>query len=306
MTSTIIYAIVHVLGLISIGVLARRLGYLSEFDTGRWSRVVVDFLLPALAFHTIMNNLDADRLRVLWFSPVIAFGMMAVGAFVGYLLAPRGAQYSPEFVRTFRHFCAMNNYSFLPIVLVQRVWGSGALAEFFIFNLGSELAYWTVGVTMLTHHPPWQTARRMLSPNLIVILLAVVLKLAGCQPYIPLPVLELTRALGAGAVPLILILAGAGLHPLIPHFHHKLALTALVALRLLIIPAINLTLLHLLPLATEVRRLACVVAVMPSALMSVILSRRYAGDPELAAEVALATTLLSVITVPLILGWLLR
>ena len=306
MTLTITLAIIHILGLLGIGALARRLGYLSETDVTRWSRVVVDFLLPALAFHTIVSHLDTARLHVLWFSPVVAFGMMALGAAVGFAVAPRANHHTPEFIRTFRHFCAMNNYGFLPMVLVQRLWGDAALADFFIFNLGSELGYWTVGVTMLTRHSPLHAIRRMLSPILVVILLGVGICLAGWQPCIPRPVLDLSHALGVGAVPLILVLAGGGLHPLIPRLHHKAALLALVALRLAIIPAITLTILHFLPLAPEVRRLAFVVALMPAALMSVILSRRYAGDPEFAAEVALATTLLSVLTVPPALAWLLR
>ena len=51
--------------------------------------------------------------------------------------------------------------------------------------------------------------------------------------------------------------------------------------------------------------IAYVVALMPSAVMSVILARRHDGDPEFAAETAVVTTVISIVTVPLVLTWLL-
>jgi predicted permease len=61
--------------------------------------------------------------------------------------------------------------------------------------------------------------------------------------------------------------------------------------------------LRLLPLVPEVYNQAVVNAFMPSAAISTILTYRFGGDPQLAASTVFATTLASLITVPLGLTW---
>ncbi|MCE9615538.1 MAG: AEC family transporter [Lentisphaerae bacterium] len=304
MTSVVTLAILEIFTLFALGALARRLGYLQDADLSRWSRLGVDFLLPGLAFHTITQNLDPVRLRAMWIAPLIAVGMFGVGALVGEFTRPRHAPYSDPFSRTFRHLCAMNNYSYLPIVIIQRLWGGPALADFFIFNLGSEIGFWTLGVALFGQRNHRAALRQILSPNVIAILLAVTLCLLGWHVRIPRLVTDVSAWLGAGAIPLLVLLVGGSMYPP-PRLRHKAALARIAVLRLALIPAINIAILHALPLEPGLRRIAFVVALMPSAVMSVILARQYDGDPEFAAETAVVTTVLSILTVPLALGWLL-
>lgn len=304
MTGIVTLAILQIFAVFALGALARRLGYLLDADLSRWSRLGVDFLLPGLAFHTITQNLDPSRLRALWIAPLIAVGMFGVGALIGELCRPRHAPYSDAFSRTFRHLCAMNNYSYLPIVIIERLWGGSALADFFIFNLGSEIGFWTLGVALFGQRNHGAALRQILSPNVIAILLAVALCLLGWHVHIPHLVIDVTGWLGAAAIPLLVLLVGGSMYPL-PQLRHKAALARITVLRLALIPAINIAILHALPIPPDLRRIAVVVALMPSAVMSVILARRHDGDPEFASETAVVTTVIAILTVPLALGWLL-
>ncbi|MDA0989756.1 MAG: AEC family transporter [Verrucomicrobia bacterium] len=113
--------------------------------------------------------------------------------------------------------------------------------------------------------------------------------------------LHTAGGIGAAGVPILLMLVGAGLYPP-PRIRHKAALGYLTVVRLVAIPLITVALLLMLKLPPEARNIALVVSVMPASVSSVILTRRYGGDPEFAAEAVLATTLFSILTVPTILG----
>ena len=81
-------------------------------------------------------------------------------------------------------------------------------------------------------------------------------------------------------------------------------LQALVAgLRLLVLPGLLLVLLRTLPFPEDARNVLCVVAVMPSAIGTVLLSDLYGADSRFAASSVLLTHVCSLVTIPLWL-WL--
>ncbi|MDA0989755.1 MAG: AEC family transporter [Verrucomicrobia bacterium] len=149
MTISIINAILQIFAFMAIGILARRLNYVREAELLPWSRFAIDFLFPGLIFHSIVTGLDDSDLSSLWRLPVLGLGIMVIGALAGLVFRLNKQRYTHELARTFHHFCATNNFGFLPIIIVQQLWGTGALADLFIFNLGSSVGYWTIGVGLL-------------------------------------------------------------------------------------------------------------------------------------------------------------
>ena len=58
----------------------------------------------------------------------------------------------------------------------------------------------------------------------------------------------------------------------------------------------------LLPLPEEVCQVTAVVALMPAASSSVLVAKRYGGDPDFAGRAIILTTLFSLGTIPLLMG----
>ncbi|NLF29341.1 MAG: hypothetical protein GX591_00470 [Planctomycetes bacterium] len=297
MTNEIYLAIAEIFGVFAIGWLARRLGYLHEADLQRWSGVVIDFLYPLLIFSTICGHFEAARFRELWPLPAVGLGMMVGGGVLGFVLRRGLRRRDSDRVKTFHHFCAVNNYSYLPIIIIGRLWGEEALANLFFLNLGSSIGYWTVGVTLLGELR-WSVAlRRLLSPSLAALALALGLSLSGLGESVPPIVLAISGRAGAAAVPCMLLLVGASLCPL-PSLTDKRDLAYLTAVRLVLLPAAFVAVLLAVPLAGDVQNVAVVVALMPASISSVIITRRYGGDPDFAARAAIVTTVAAALTVP--------
>jgi len=65
------------------------------------------------------------------------------------------------------------------------------------------------------------------------------------------------------------------------------------------LPSLFLLLIKLLPLSPELKRVLIIQAAMPSAVMPIVLSRLYNGDPPTAIRVVMGTSVLGLITIPL-------
>lgn len=297
MTDKIILAILQIFGVFFVGWGARHLRYINEMEINRWSRVAIDILMPLLVFHSIVTGFKADRLGTLWPLPILGLGIIVFGALCGIALR-RGMWSKDENLRkTFHHFCAINNYGYLPIIIVQSLWGTEGVARLFFLNLGSSIGYWTIGVGVLGDSGVLKRLKKILTPNLITLAVALGLCLLGWNRHVPTLVLDISERVGSAAVPLILLLIGASLYPL-PSIRHKRDLIYLTAVRLVLLPACIITVLILLPLHPDVRNIAFIVALMPGTVSSTIITRRYGGSPTFAARAAIVTTLVSIVTIP--------
>lgn len=301
MTEQIVLAILETFCVFGIGWLARHLGYIRSEEIDRWSAFVLDILFPLLVFSNIVNNLDADKLTALWPLPVIGFGMMALGAAAGYPLRYPLRRESGPLVRTFHHFCAINNYSFLPLVILANIFGEKSLVYLFLLNVGSSAGYWSIGVWLLDEGGNRrEQLKNIFNPNLIALALAILTVLCGWSHYIPAVVIKAADTGGKAAMPCILILIGASIYPF-PPLTNKRVLAYLALVRLGALPALYVAALYWLPLDPMVRAVSLIVALMPASVSSTIITRRYGGDPDFAGQAAVSTTVLSVASVA---GWM--
>jgi predicted permease len=66
-----------------------------------------------------------------------------------------------------------------------------------------------------------------------------------------------------------------------------------------LLPVCFLLIAWILPCSIELKRVLVVEAGMPSAVLPIVLARHYGGDPGTALRVALGTSLLALVTLPL-------
>jgi predicted permease len=300
----IILSIAEIFGLLAVGAAGRHFRYVDERDIDRWSRLVLDFLYPAFIFSSITAGFRNGFGGGQWILPLIGLGISVGGVLLGFALRYGLRTNDRDTVRTFLYFCAVNNYGFLPIVIVQNLWGGKVmLANLFFLTLGSTVATWTIGVGVLGGTDTKQMVRNLLSPNLLATLAALFVSWLGWSGHIPRIVSHILASAGAASVPMMLVLAGASLFkPSAWRVSWQVVYITLV--RLLLLPACAVAVLRLLPLSSDAYAIAVIIALMPLAVSSVIYTRIFGGEPGFAASASLVTTLASIVTVPVAL-WLL-
>ncbi|BET65376.1 AEC family transporter [Opitutales bacterium ASA1] len=299
--ATLLGLIAPVFAMIGAGVFARWRGWLVPEAEGSLLKVVVNVLFPCLVFRsTLGNEALRDPLNVA-LPPLMAFTTISVGFLFGFyggrvLGLRRGTG-----LRTFAFAVGIYNYGYIPIPLIERLFGADALAVLFVHNIGCELAIWTVGV-MLVAGASWREGlKRAVNAPAVSIVLAVVLNSVGLGDRVPEPLMTAFGALGACAVPLGLLVIGATMYDFLQRPRELLeprVVFASVLLRLGVLPVVFVLLARWLPLSVELKQVMVVQAAMPAGIMPVVLARHFGGQPITAAQVILWTTLFGVLVLP--------
>lgn len=300
MFAPIFAGILEIFGLFFIGGLGYRLGYLKNEHLKGFSAFIINFLLPPLIFSSILTNLDINRLTILWPLPLLGFGIMLLGFLLGIPLKFGLKSKDEDIRKTFLHISVTNNNLFLPLIMVLNIWGAKVLPNLFLFNLGSTIGVWTMGIGVLGGGSLKKQLKNILSPNLFAVLISLAILAMGVDPYIPDILLKIASTAGRSAPVLMMLIIGATLSQNLKKYLDR-DLWYLTFHRLILIPVITIFTLKLLPLNPEVFNLALLVAIMPAAATSSIFTQHYGGSPEFAAKITVITTSLSLISIPILL-----
>ncbi len=305
--------------MIGAGWVARRRGIIDADTTRNLSRLLTTCFYPALILTSMTRNFTLQGLASNWQLPVGAFGIMLTGFCIGLLVERLLTDPHSREGHAFLFQCTINNYSFLPMPLALMFWGEAAVAALIFSSLGPEIAMWTLGVYALSGRRLQRSSLRQLaSPPLMAIAAALTILtlralLPALEEALPLharhaigSIFSAATLFGGATIPVAMIVAGSRMAGLTPgHIFSRIQL-AVSAIRLLVIPALVIPLILVLPLTPETTRILILVAVMPSAVTSVILSELYRADSRFAASSVLITHLLCLLTIPVWLYLLFR
>ena len=233
--------------------------------------------------------------------PLAGIVIIAVGTLLGFFFRNCLFCRTPERIRTFHHICAVNNYVFLPLIVLEHIGTERHIALLLVMNVGSTIGFWTFGIMTLNGRQTVRdTLRSIWSPNLAAVLIALVF--AGFQIPVYTPVAQAISRIGNLSVPFILLLIGGSLLQCRKEFFmHKLDIAIVSLVRLVILPSIFAVLLWLIPMDPDVKLVILVVALMPISCSSVLVVRRYGGSEGFAGQAVIVTTLLSIATIPLLI-----
>ncbi len=296
------------------GVWLRHRRVIDEVFNRQLSYVLVNVFYPALAFSAIIRNLSWDELQANWLLPVSVFLIKVIGWLAGQACTPllRG---QPEPTRAcFRFVVAVNNYSFLPIMIVASLWGERAVALIAFAALGAECFVWTLGIRTLTAARLSADAlKHLLSRPILALLAALAVvwlrQTLGAADLLPTPGgmlqqalqtgLDTCHLLGGATVPVSAVVCGCRMAGIRPHHLWTPLMGGTVLLRLAVVPALAIIMLKLLPISGLPLNTLLVIAVQPVAMVSVTLAELYDRDPAFAAAVVFVTHLACLITIPL-------
>lgn len=303
------------------GWLARRLGYLAAETTTVLSRFVVDVAFPALAFTQMLRTVTLAALQEGWFVPLLGGVLMFIAYLGGLLLAP---WFSDRRTRnTFLFLAAIPNWIFLPLPIVEAVYGDAGVRTIFLYNVGAQLTFLSFGVWILHGGATARESVRNLAanPGLIATALGIAVALAlpssrnwemmttteGSRfQLIAAALVQALSMVGSMTIPVSLLAIGAQLGDLELHVHRpSRPLWGVLAARLLIGPTLTALIgwfvlkmgIHI----PEVPRMeAYLMATMPVAISCSVFTERFGGDVSLAAQGIFYSTFFSLLTVPAI------
>jgi predicted permease len=163
----------------------------------------------------------------------------------------------------------------------------------------------SIGVSVAAHmgkgKPDWRHLVAFIKlPAFGATILALLLRslLPGCVPAV---VLKSLQYLMQATVPLAMISLGSLLDWGVVKGSRSIVLIACI-LKLLVFPALMILLLRFFPLPQPLHRATIFESSMPPAIMSTVIASRYHSNGRFVSAATMISTLLSIITLPLIVS----
>ncbi len=296
----LLIALSLVFGLIVLGYVLRRLRIPGD---GFWplaENATYYVLLPALLLVSLATADVAVGNALPMFSVLIA-ATLAVAA-ISHLLRPLLSVEGPGFGSVFQGAVRSNTY--LGIAAAFAAYGDqglplAAIAVAALIPLGNVLSVIVVARCNPTHGPNAGIADALIK-NPIILACVAGLAVNVLELNLPAPVRFSLETLGKIALPLGLLVVGAGLRVRAALEARALTLAS-SALKLVAMPAIAFALCLPFALTGPHAVVAVLFAALPSAGSSYVLASQMGGDATLMASILTVQTLISFLVLPLLL-----
>jgi predicted permease len=301
---TLLAAATPVFLLLGLGVFLRQVKILQSGADSALTQMVVRVFYPFLFLQFIIGNPQLKGGENLFLAPLLGFTTISFGFAFAYLTARLIGLERGKGLRSFAFSGGIYNYSYIPIPLMAALFeDTSVLGVLLVFNVGVELAIWTVGILLLTGSLNLkELVQRLFNPPIIAFLVALAVNTSGLDSAMPIWLDRFIALLAGCAIPLGLLLAGATIRDLAGEgsFLQPLKVPfAALAVRALCVPALILALALYLPgLGDEVRQVLVIQAAMPAGVFPIVLARHYGGEPRVVTQVVLTTTVLALVSMP--------
>ena len=265
------------------------------------SKLSFNALSPCLVFSLLVTSqLPAGQLLQLALFALLSITLMGiVGAVAGRLLQLSRLDTVALVIALM--FVNGGNYG---LTFNQLRYGDDGLARAVVYYATSTILLFTVGVVIASMGR--KTARETLGrvlrlPAAYAVLLALLVY--GLSIPIPAPIMRSIQLIGAAALPVMLIVLGMQMADMDGWSNWQLAAPA-VGLRLLGGPLIALGVATGLGLNGLGRSVSIIEASMPTAVIVTILATEFDIHPSFMTTIVLLSTLLSLLTLPLVIALL--
>jgi len=287
--------------IVIVGYVAGRLGYMGgEFDK-KLSSLVINFTCPALILASAMTGELPDRRLIL---PLLGISTLTYILLTGVaFLLPRFLTKKKDDEGIVGFALMFGNVGFMGYPVVASIFGQQAVFYAAVLNVVNTFAVFTIGTILivgdLSDKRHFQKKVLYSTPMLSAYLamLIVALGIDGIPGVISQPL----TMIGNITVPAALLIIGSSMSQLSARsMLGNMTVYSTTVFRLLLIPIGLYYLCSALGFDSYVVNINTLVVAMPVATYGTILCLKYNRDTTLITETTLITTLLSMITIPLL------
>lgn len=293
---SIIQIQIEIVILVAVGFIAAKKGIFSSETRRDMTNLVIYVILPCNIFHSFETSLSLDKLM----QCAIVF-VIAIGAQILYMIINKFAynKFPIERRVVMQYATIVNNASFMGLPVIDSVFGSAGILYGSIVLVPLRLFMWTSGLSLFTKTEKKQQFKSLATHPCIW---AVIIGFAYLFSPVKLPVFlsNTINVIGSCTTALSMIIVGSILSDV--DFRKILDKDCFYysVIRLIAIPAIIYIVLKLIGIDPIVAGVSVLSAAMPAATMTAMLSHKYGRDAEFASKLIFVSTLLSLITLPII------
>ena len=297
--------------MMAVGYLCYKKQILTEEVSKKVSAIVVNVANPCMILSSALTDQKMQGKELLQTLAIVA--LMYVFLLVLAQLLPKILRIRKESRGAYAAMVVFANIGFMGFPILSAMYGNGALLYGSVFQIPFNILIYTYGVAVLTRKPDAGGKAELDRIEMLkkIFNIGVIACIAAMFIYfLRIPVPSFLQAfitnLGNLTAPLSMMIIGASLAqmPLKELFlDGKLLVFSLV--KLLLLPAIWMLMVNRLAEQEILRGVCLVMMATPAGSMTAMLAQQYGGDYETASRGVALTTVLSVITMPVLAAFFL-
>jgi predicted permease len=297
-----------VLALIGIGVLGfwiLRRGIIPQNVIGFLSRLAIDIALPCVVFAGTFLNFAPKEFPDWWQLPlwwilfaVVALVITAISMFLS----------KKETRSEFALSSYFQNGLFFPLIVINGLFGAGSvyIVHLFIFCIFHPVVFF--GTSHLFFRKKTDDGNkhkmrldRLINPVLVATVLAVGIRLAGLEAYIPDFIVQMLNILGGMTLPLIMIILGGSLYIdfLKKGKIYVMEILKFVFIKNIIFPLVFIGLMVLIRPDYNVALIMMLESAVPPITAVPVVAEREGGNVSISNQFILSSFVFSIISIPL-------
>lgn len=295
-TITIFSLQITLMLMILAGTLGQRLGIITEGFRNGLSKFLMNLILPCSILGAFTKEIGGN----VWTQSAQILLVM-VGVHIFYILlgmlVGRAFLEKQRAVAKFAILCPNTNFMGMPVI--SGIYGdigvlllSVALFPVRAFVLTIGISYFVIGQSK-----HW-VLRLLKNPAVWAVIMGILVMVLGLQ--FPDPVEKAITSLGSCTTPLSMILIGGVVSNLKLEMLKDRRVWGFCLLRLVLIPLLLMAALSFLPLDPTAAGVAVMMSALPAGAMTVIYTKEYGSDESFSAACVIFSTVLSIVTIPLI------
>ena len=293
------FQVIIIFLLMGIGLVLTKSGKLSEKGIKEITNLVLSIVAPCVLISSYQQKVfDMSVATNLLYSALFALAVHIVAIIIGMLVFKKDkkGRYRISI------FCtAYSNCGFMAIPLLKATLGNDGVFFGSAYLIVFTILSWTHGLYLISEDKNEVSAKNLIkNPGIIGTVIALSLFVFNIK--LPSLILETVDYMAALNTPLAMMVLGTYLlqirfKKIISNKDIYLSLLA----RLVIVPIIGIGIALFLPIDTSVKMSILIPAACPAAAASALYATKYNKDADYACEVVSVSTLVSIITIPLII-----
>ncbi len=282
----------------ALGYILSKKDVLTEEGTKQISTLLMMVATPAVIIYSYQRDFDLERAKMLGVSFAFGIGAYIIPIFFGALIFKKNRSL---YYQDKRMCIVFSNNGFMAIPLLQALLGSTGVFLGSAHIVLGNVFLWTYGVRTLggdKYKMNLKTA--LVNPGALAMMFGLLLFISPVK--LPANVYQVCGYLGAINTPLAMLVLGAFLQKanILECFKDK-SLFILSALKLIIVPAVLVTLLLLIRAEQMIAATMLIASAAPTGIIAPMFAQRFNTEHLYSTKVVALTTLLCIGTMPVFL-----
>ena len=289
--------------IMSVGYILYKIKILDVDFNKKLTKLLLNVTLPALIIHSVMNISHNEQSTSIFTVFIIGVIIYIIFPLLGYIIVKLlRIQKTKQGLYIF--MTAFSNVAFMGIPVMNAIYGNESIFYLTIYNMIFNLCLYLYGSSLMSYGTQYKTTinlKQLLNPGIISGIIALIIYFLNINTHMIIK--DSLSMIGSLTTPIAMMIIGSTLAKLpFKEIFNEWSIYPFTIIKQIIIPIIVYPILNYFIHDSLLLGVTLIMISMPVANSAVLFATEYHGDEALAAKTVCITTLLSIITIPLIVA----